>query len=206
MSLNPDNRFFSFMSLLGDLILLNLLFILTSIPIITIGPSLCALYSTIKKRLNKEESYIIKDYKNAWKENAKGGICIWAVLFILLAGMLLFTSYVAAHLTNLPLLVVYMILFMWLSFTLLYAFPLQATFINTPFHIIVNSILTSLCHLPWTIAMFLTTYLPMAFTLVFPRIIGVTAVYWIVIGFSLSMVCIVKIMKKVLVSYLAPQQ
>lgn len=47
--MKPDNKFFSFMSLVGDIILLNVLFVITSIPIVTAGISLTALYTSIKK-------------------------------------------------------------------------------------------------------------------------------------------------------------
>ena len=40
-----DNPFWRFMSLVADLIILNLLFVLCSIPIITIGASTTALYT-----------------------------------------------------------------------------------------------------------------------------------------------------------------
>lgn len=48
--MKPDNKFFSFMSLVGDIILLNVLFVITSIPIVTAGISLTALYTSIKKK------------------------------------------------------------------------------------------------------------------------------------------------------------
>lgn len=202
MNLSPENKFFSFMSLVGDLILLNVLFVITSLPILTFGASSCALYLSVKKRIYGEESYIVKDYLNAWKENLKDGVCIWAILLAALVGMVFFTSYVAAHLTNLAAIILYSFLFMWLSFTLLYAFPLQATFINTPLRILLNSILTALRHLPWTVALFFTTYVPMILSLAFPRAISLSVVYWCLIGCSLSMVFSALILKRALASYL----
>lgn len=190
------------MSLVGDLVLLNLLFIVTSLPILTFGASSCALFLSVKKRIYGEESYIVKDYLSAWKENLKGGICIWSILLTALVGMVFFTSYVASHLTNLAAIVLYSFLFMWLFFTLLYAFPLQATFINTPLRILLNSILTALRHLPWTVALFLTTYVPMILSLAFPRAISLSVVYWSLIGCSLSMVFSSLILKRVFAVYL----
>lgn len=206
MKLSSDNRFFSFMSLLGDLIFLNVLFLLTSIPILTIGTSFCALYLAVKKRIHGEESYISRDYLKAWKENLKGGVCIWSVLLPAIVAMVFFTAYIASHLTNLLAIILYSILFIWLFLTLLYAFPLQATFINTPFMIIRNSILTALRHLPWTILLFLATYIPWIFTLVFPDALPVTALYWVLIGFSLSAVFSALIMKHVFIFYLPEEQ
>lgn len=202
MNLSPENKFFSLMSLIGDLVLLNLLFVVTSLPVLTFGTSSCALYLSVKKRICGEESYVYKDYLNAWKENLKGGVCIWSILLVFLSGMVFFTSYIASHLTNLAAIVLYSFLFMWLSFTLLYAFPLQATFVNTPLRILFNSIWTALRHLPWTLALFLTTYVPMILSLAFPRAVSFTFIYWLLLGCSLSMVFSVLILKRVLAAYL----
>lgn len=54
---NLDNRFFSFMSNVGDVIILNLLFIVTCLPIITIGTSVTALYSVSMKLASKRTLY-----------------------------------------------------------------------------------------------------------------------------------------------------
>lgn len=202
MHFNPENKFFSFMSLLGDLILLNLLFILTSIPVITFGASSSALYTAVKKRISGEESYIVRDYIKAWKENIKNCLCIWGTLLFFLAGMLIFTMYISAHLSNMPAIIVYSLLFTVLSFILIYVFPLQATFINSPFRIIINSLLTALKHLPWTFFMFFTVYAPPALTLLFPSAIYFTAAYWFLIGFSLSTVFTIFGTKKVFVFYI----
>lgn len=202
MNFNPENKFFSFMALVGDLIFLNILFLVTSIPIITFGTSYCALYICIKKRIAGEESYIAKDYFKAWKENFRNCICIWGISLVVLAGMLVFTIYIANHLENILALVLYCIIFAWISFTLLYAFPLQATFINTPVNILKNSILTAISHLPETFLMFCTTYTPLALTLAFPRAIYFTSVYWLLIGGSVSILCIMRPMKRVLKFYI----
>ena len=89
--MKPDNKFFSFMSLVGDLILLNVLFIATSIPVVTIGISTCALYASVRQRIRGEESYVIKDYFNFWKSNARNGLILWLILLPVLAAMLIFT-------------------------------------------------------------------------------------------------------------------
>lgn len=205
MRLNSDNKFFSFMSLLGDLIFLNLLFVVTSIPVVTFGASSSALYAVIKKRLNGEESYVGRDYFNAWKENLKNGLCIWCILLAALLGMLIFSSYIATHSVIVFVVIIYCALFMTLAFILLYAFPLQATFINTPLKIIRNSLITALGHLPWTFFLFFTTYTPIALTLTFPGAIYFTAVYWLFIGFSLMTVFSLFATKRVFAVYIAKE-
>ena len=200
--MRPDNKFFSFMSLLGDIILLNVLFIITSIPIVTIGVSLTALYASVRKRIRGRESYTARDYFRAWRENLKNGMVIWCVLLPFLLAMVPFTAYTAAHLENLPAVCAYFLCFLILLFILTYAFPLQATFINKPLRILLNSLLTALRHLPYTLAIIFVTSIPVCLTLYFPRAFYFTFAYWLLLGFSLSTVVSVLLTERVLKHYI----
>lgn len=50
--LNIDSSVMRIMALFADLIILNTLFILTSLPVITIGASFCALQTSLQKILH----------------------------------------------------------------------------------------------------------------------------------------------------------
>ena len=69
---------------LADLMWLNALFIVTSLPIITIGASTAALYYETMRIVAGEESYITKDYFRAFKENFKKATIIWLISALLL--------------------------------------------------------------------------------------------------------------------------
>lgn len=200
--MRPDNKFFSFMSAVGDIILLNILFLITSLPILTIGVSLSALYSSIKKRIHGHESYVSKDYISAWKENRKNGLLIWIILLPCLLAMLFFTIYIAGHLENLAAVCAYFLLFLILLFTLTYAFPLQATFVNSPLQILRNSLLTALAHLPYTLVLIFITSIPVCLTLCFPSALYFSFTYWILFGFSLSTIVSVLITERVFKNYM----
>lgn len=88
---NLDSPLWRFVSKVGDLIALNFMFIITSIPIITIGASTTALYSTTLKVAKKEEVHIIKGFIKEFKENFKQGTIIW--LIMLLFGVVLFLDF-----------------------------------------------------------------------------------------------------------------
>lgn len=199
--MRPDSKFFSFMSFVGDIILLNVLFIVTSLPIVTAGVSLTALYASLKKRIRGHESYPVKDYFSYWKENAKNSMIIWCVLLPFLAGMVLFTMYIANHLENLAAVCAYFLFFIILLFILTYAFPLQATFINKPLRILLNSLLTALRHLPYTLAVIFITSIPVCLTLYFPRAFYFTFAYWLLLGFSLSTIVSVLVTERVFKHY-----
>ena len=90
---NPDSKFSQFMSKVFDLMVLNLVFIFTSIPIFTIGVNFTALYYVTLKMVKNEEGPIAASYFRAFRNNFKkstiiwligGGICLFLVLDIYL--------------------------------------------------------------------------------------------------------------------------
>ena len=201
MNFSPDSKFFAVMSKIGDFIVLNLLFVITSIPIITIGASYCALYTTCKKRLYDKESYVTKNYIAAWKENFKNGTIIWLFFLVLLPVLYLFSGYFAQHMNNIPIIAAYFLILICYLFSIVYAFPLQASFVNSPFRILRNSIITALASLPYSIALSAVTVLPLAITWLAPAALYFTLTYWLLIGFSLNAVLSVMITERVFVHY-----
>lgn len=87
--LSIDNPFFTFMGNLGDMILLNLLFLLTCIPVATIGTAQTALYRVMLRRVRKESSYPAREYLKAFREEWKQGAAIWLPLAVI-GGVLVF--------------------------------------------------------------------------------------------------------------------
>ena len=59
---DTDNIVWRFLGRVADLVILNFLFLLCSIPIVTIGASWTALYSVTLKAVKNEESYIAKGF------------------------------------------------------------------------------------------------------------------------------------------------
>ena len=78
-----DNPVMRFLSRVADLLVLNLLFILCSIPIFTIGASITALYYCFFKMKDQEEGYLAKRFFKSFKENFKQATIMWLLLLIL---------------------------------------------------------------------------------------------------------------------------
>ena len=70
---NPDNPIFHFLSRIADIIFLNLLFLLCCIPIITVGPSISALYYCMLKIIRNRDSSITGMFFHSFRENLKQG-------------------------------------------------------------------------------------------------------------------------------------
>lgn len=96
--LSIDNPFFEFMGKLGDWILLNVLFILTSLPVITIGMSITALYRVVLRRRRGESKYVTREYFQAFKDEWKKSMEL-GLLFLLTGGLLVFDILFAGNLS-----------------------------------------------------------------------------------------------------------
>ena len=80
---NLDSGFSKFMNRVSDLFLLNILWVICSIPIITIGASTTALYSVNLNLLSENEGHITKAFFKAFKENFKKSTAIWLIVLLI---------------------------------------------------------------------------------------------------------------------------
>ena len=77
---NMDNKFFTVMGRVADLIMLNVVFLICCLPIVTIGASLTALHYVTLKMARNEESYIIRSFFKSFKQNFKQSTLIWILM------------------------------------------------------------------------------------------------------------------------------
>lgn len=156
------NDFFSFMNRLGDLVFLNLVFLITCIPIVTIGDALISLYSVSLRMARGEEGYVVRGYFKAFKENFKQGLCVGIVLEIILT-ILGLDAWFLYHSTesyrNAGLMVTVAAL-VFLVMVMQFLFPLMARYENTISNTIRNAVLLSISKLPYTIALILIGAIP----------------------------------------------
>ena len=185
---NYEGKFARFMTRLMELVLLNCVFILTCLPIITIGASVTALYSISLKMVRKEEGYVIRGYFKDFIRNFKQATIFW--LIALLLNFLLYVIYTAAAVNGGALLIVYTVITSAMailySLFFLFVFPLTATFKNTVKGTFINAISMIIAHFPMVLTAYLTVAVPFFVSFgVDSRIMQYALLFWILIGFSL---------------------
>lgn len=89
------SSFLHFLRILGDLMVLNLLWFICCIPIITVGPASCGMYSVLLKLARKEQTSTIKDFFRAFKENIKAGLVIGVLVLVLVLVTIVDASFAA---------------------------------------------------------------------------------------------------------------
>lgn len=145
-----------------DLVALNLFFVLMCIPIFTIGANVTAMYYVTLKMVRDEDCYIFRSYLKSFKENFKQSTILWC--FFLLFGLLLYCDirYFSTFTTSSLYYLKYVAYFLCLVYciVLLFAFPLQSKFANPVKRTLLNALLLSIKHLPYTVIMLAITFLP----------------------------------------------
>lgn len=195
---NMDNTFFSFMSRVADLMLLNILFIICCLPVVTIGSSITAMYYVTLKMVRNEESYIAKSFFKSFRENFKQSTILW--LIMLVAGILIFIDFnivnqIQSTLTTIVRYGLYFITFIYLLI-LIYLFPVLSKFYNSIKNTFQNALLMSIRHLPFSILLIVIWIAPIVITFIHPTIFMYGLLVWILIGFSLlSFLCSLLLVK-----------
>lgn len=128
--LKTDNPVFAFMGKLGDVVLLNVLWLLCCLPVVTAGASTTALFYTARKIAAGEEYRIWHDFFHSFRANWRQATLFWLGLLVLLAvgaGNLWIGLHTDSGLGNLCRGVGGVLLVLWLALEGL-AFPLLARY------------------------------------------------------------------------------
>lgn len=157
MSNSKLNPVVDFINTLCNFFVLNLIFLITCVPIFTIGSALASLYYVMSKETKGEYGYLVRTYIREFKRNFKDGTL--AFLPLLASGsMILFNllfwplrgTALSSGITGLliALSVIWLVIFH-------YTFPLVGRFVNTPVNSIKNAWGLAVRNLKWTVALLL---------------------------------------------------
>lgn len=182
-------RFDTIFGTVADLIVLNALTLLCSLPVITAGAALTAMYAGVFRLREGTEGSLWRDYLRDFKSNFRQSTAIWLLGLVLLA-MLWADLRIFAGITEFAFLLqvaVYAAAIV-IYLTLLYALALQARFINPVKATLKNALLlwASMPHYAFAIGG--VTALPFVVAGWFPLILGV----YILLGVSgCGWICVV---------------
>lgn len=148
MKFSVESPFFSFLATLTDFVILNLVFLITCLPIFTIGPALCALFSVTLREARGESGYLIRSYVQAFRRNFRQGL-ILSLCYVAIGLILLYNLFFWAQLPGITgataTLILTLAVLIYL-FSLFYVFALCARYENSLRLSIRNSIVLSLRH------------------------------------------------------------
>lgn len=158
---SPDNPIMEFIAKIFDLVILNLIFIFSCVPIFTIGASISALSYVTLKMVRDEDPYIWRNFWKSFRQNFKQGTLIWilSILIFIFLGM----DFYIINSQNTTLFAVVRIL-LWIVCAValsvfLYVFPVISHFVCTTKQALKNALLMTFGHLPYTLIMLMIAWL-----------------------------------------------
>lgn len=181
---DSENPVMKFLSRLVDLALVNIMTLISMIPIITFGASMTAMNYVLFHLVRGDETYVIRMFKKSFKENFRQGIPE-GLLVLIVAAVTAFDMWLI-HGTSSKLMTFMMILItigaIMVFAVSIYMFALQSRYENTVGVTILNAIRLAIGNLPRTIGMIIC-WLAWVLALVF---LGKAAsLAFLVFGFTL---------------------
>lgn len=158
-----DSPFIQFLNRVADLMILNFLVIICSLPIFTVGASYTAMHYVLLKMVRKEEGYLLRGFFKSFKQNFKQATLIWLGMLVLIA--FLGVDFWIFRYSEMEFSKIFMIVFLALAlvfvFTAVYVFPVLARFDNSIKNILKNSVSLAILNPPKTILMTAAYVLPL---------------------------------------------
>ncbi len=183
--LSPESKFYQAWSLSADLVILNLLTIICSLPIVTAGAAFAATSKICGDIAQEKEGYILRNWFTAFKENFRQATIVWVITAIflgafwwevLLAGNLSHAQ-LAGIFTALPLCAIGLIV----AFLSWY-FPLITRFHNSLLSHISNALRLAIGKLPITFTAIFLIIFPVLSSFYLPALVKPLGIFMTIIG------------------------
>lgn len=184
---SPDSKFMIAMSRLADLILLNFLFLITCIPLFTVGAASTALYTVAFRIGTVRETGVIKPYFRAFRDNFRQATILW-LLLVLGGGCAVFDITLFYGMNSLLryLFIPFAILLILILFAVSVAFPLLSQFNNSTKQTVLNALFLSVGYLPRTLLVTAMNLFPFAVFACNMLLFFQTSFMWVFLYFSVS--------------------
>lgn len=136
-----DGALYKFLTRLWDMVKLNFMWLLFSLPIVTVGAATVAAYTVTLKMVDEQEGYVARQFVKAFKENWRQGIPMGLLaLFCSYAVYLDFELQRVMEGDSTMFLIFGIIAAFVFGMSFIYAFPLSARYENTLIGTLKNSV------------------------------------------------------------------
>lgn len=191
---NPDSKLMEALSSFGEMMLLNLCFLVGGLPIVTIGASVTAMYTMMGRRLRQEGSGIVAPFFKAWWQNLAPATGLWLAQVVIT--VLLGSTFFLALPLFIRVLAAMVLVIVTMLFPILYA--QLARFRNRLFAYLKNAVILLVYKLGWVVASLALTIAPVLFFLLFPVTFFQYGFLWLLFGFSALYYASALLMRKIL--------
>lgn len=195
------NTFNHSLALIGDIVILNLLFLVCSIPIVTIGASATACYAGLCRTLQKKETGLVyraffADFRAAFRKATGAWLLELLVILILLGDLWFAVEY--SEPDNVFFIIFAAVIGAGIMLASLWFYPLLARFQNTLRGHMKNAFLLAFAQFPRTLLAFVIWVVTLGLPLAIYEVYTYLGWIWLAVGISLPMYWTIKLFRKTL--------
>lgn len=187
-----DSAFYRFISRLGDLMIVNILFLIGCLGIVTIGPSLAAMYTMLLKFIRNESGYVVREFWKAFRDNFKQSFILWCICMavgVLLYYDVILSNYIGGTIAQ-SLKIIFLFFGILYFSVVSYLFVVQSRFENTLWNTVKNSFWMAVGYLPFTVSILVVEFIPLFIILVKPQMFWYLFPVMLTLGFAgLGYIC-----------------
>lgn len=182
-----DNPFFAFMGAMADILIVNILFLITSVPIITIGASTSAMYETMRKMREGKLASTCKFFIGAFRKSFRKSIPAWMIQLVTGAVLLFDLIYVSGvQITtfwNVAGMAIGCMLLLWMMVAC-FLIPAAVYKERNIKSALSESLYLSVRNFPYTVVMIMIDSIPIVCLLLGEYFIGLVTPVYLTVGFG----------------------
>lgn len=180
---------FRFTERLTNLVLLNLLYLIFCIPIVTIGPATAALHYVTLKYAANEEDRVWAPFIHSFRQNLKQGIIVGLIttglgIFLALDLYWIYQMVSAGQAFDMVVLVMVSLACIIYLMMTAYIYPLLARYDNSIRQMFRTAVLLAIRHLPATLCMAVISAAPILLLMYTPTTFMLALTFYFFIGFA----------------------
>lgn len=191
---NPyENPFIQMLSRIGELMIVNFLFVVCCLPIFTIGAAAAGLNKVTQNIVLDAEGGVFKTFFRGFRENFKQATVLWLCEAVVIIALVCYWLIICTFCTGTLRTVLNALLFvvaLLLLCVAVYLIPLMVRYENGMRQHLKNAALLSIIKLPRTVGMVLMTLIMPAILYISVPVFIQTTFFWLIMGFAvISYLC-----------------
>lgn len=187
--LDPDSPIMSFLARVADLVILNVLWLLCCLPVVTAGASTTAMYHVVRHLQEESTSSVTRDFFRSFKSDFRQATPVYLLLLIPAAAVVMNAWILSAQSSDVvPVYVraIWMVSALMLTFVVSFVYPVMAYFDDTVWKTLRTAAVLAVAKLPRTVLISAINLLPIIMLFVSLPFFLRSSIFWLLIGGSLT--------------------
>ena len=186
---DPDSPIMSFLARVADLVILNVLWLLCCLPVVTAGASTTAMYHVVRHLQEESISSVTRDFFRSFKSDFRQATPVYLLLLIPTAAVVMNAWILSAQSSDVvPVYVraIWMVSALMLTFVVSFVYPVMAYFDDTVWKTLRTAAVLAVAKLPRTVLISAINLLPIIMLFVSLPFFLRSSIFWLLIGGSLT--------------------